>query len=303
MAWLHNPDFSLRQLQYAVAVHDSGGFGRAAEACGVSQPSLSAQVAKLEDVLGVQLFERAPKGVRTTRAGEALVAHARELLDQAQGLQQLAATLVDPYAMVLRVGVIPTIAPYLLPHVAERLASRSPGPRVHWLELQTDRCEAELLAGELDAIVIADPPSAGTLDDRTLGWEPFYAVVPCDDPAHEALDPRRLGERDLLLLEDGHCLREHALTQCSAEPAPYRGTSLATVVQMVSAGFGTTVVPQLALQREVQPARVRALPFRGGAVGRTLRLVWRRRTPRGEAIDALGDVLEGALADALAATP
>ncbi len=303
MTWLRNPDFSLRQLQYAVAVHEHDGFGRAAEACGVSQPSLSAQIAKLEDTLGVQLFERDGRGVRITAAGTEVLAQATTVLQAAHDLDQLARALVDPYASVLRIGVIPTVAPYLLPAIAEGIGDKAPALRVHWLELQTDRCEAMLADGQLDGMILADPPTRSGVEHDDLGWEPFLAVVPQADPAHDAVDNELLSHRKLLLLEDGHCLRDHTLAQCLTETvdeSPYRGTSLATVVQMVASGFGVTVIPQTAAPQELGRAQVRALPFASGQVGHTLRIAWRAQSPRAEVVRELGGIVRDALAQALA---
>ena len=213
MRRFQSPDFSLRQLQYAVAVLETGGFGTAATLCGVSQPSLSAQVAKLESALGVRLFERLGRGVMLTGAGERLLPVFREALASASRVQAVSVALQDPYAIPLRIAVIPTIAPYLLSRVVDRI-SQQPGPIVHWLEMQTHAAEHAVETGQADAMVIADPPTDAGLTVRTLGWEPFVAVVPRGSDGPNPVPVSWLQEQEVLLLEDGHCLREHALSTC-----------------------------------------------------------------------------------------
>ncbi len=299
MTFSHLP-FSLRQLQYALAVRETGGFGRAAERCGVAQPSLSAQVAKLEDSLGVQLFERHARKVLVTEAGGRLLDEMAAVLAAAVQVQELADVEADPYAHTLRVGVIPTVAPYLLPGAARALAGQAPKLRVHWLELQTAVCEAQLAAGEIDAMLIADPPTQPSVDHLKLGWEPFVAVVPEAHDLHGRVDLDALVEHELLLLEDGHCLRDHTLAVCSergVRESAYRATSLVTLVQMVGAGLGVSVLPRSAVAVEASRAPVRALPFRDHGVGRTLRLGWRARSPHTRLIRELARVLRGVWSD------
>ncbi|MEZ4238505.1 MAG: hydrogen peroxide-inducible genes activator [Myxococcota bacterium] len=288
--------FSLRQLQYAVAVAETGAFGAAAERCAVSQPSLSAQVAKLEDALGVQLFERHPRGVLVTGAGEALIAAMRQILARADALAATAANLADPDAVVLRVGIIPTAAPYLLPPAVERL--RTGPPRVHWLELQTEVCEQQLAEGLLDAIVIADPPTHAGTTCAELGWEPFLLVVPADQPLDAPVTVEQVAGMELLLLDDGHCLRDQTLALCGrpgARESPYRATSLPTMVQMVASSLGVSVIPASAVPVETARAGVRAVPFAEASVGRTLRLCWRTRGAHADRMPALAAVLGEAL--------
>lgn len=285
--------FSLRQVQYAVAVSESGGFGRAARLCGVSQPSLSAQVSKLEEMLGIQLFERHARSVLLTAQGEALMPGLHALLQSADQVEQHAKILCGNAALVLRVGVIPSVAPYLLPQRAPALRALSFA--VHWLELQTHECERALAAGELDAILIADPPSSPSLSCAELGFEPFRLLVPVDHPLRGSVTSTAVQSGELLLLEDGHCLRDQTLELCmiqDSQRSPYRATSLATVVQMVAAGMGVTVIPESAVETETRSRQLRALPFVGESVGRRLRLIWRSRSPcQGELRD-LADLLQ-----------
>ncbi len=294
-----NPDFTVRQLQYAVAIAETGGFSTAAEACGVSQPSLSAQVAKLEGVLDVQLFERGARSVRVTAAGAALLARMRHVLDEVSRLDAAARTLRDPYATPLKVGVIPTVAPYLLPTLVEQLRVRRPRPIVHWLELQTAVCEARLAEGQLDAMIIADPPTDTGVDAVEIGWEPFVVVVPAESDIDGPVGVADLEGLDLLLLEEGHCLRSHTLEVCTmpgATDSPFRATSLPTLVQMVASGLGISVLPVTAREMELTRASVRAVPFDPPTAGRTLQMGWRRQSPHHDVLEELAGVASTALA-------
>jgi LysR family hydrogen peroxide-inducible transcriptional activator len=292
-----NHDFTLRQIQYAVAVAELATFGAAAKAAGVSQPSLSAQVAKLEDVLGQVLFERSVRGVDLTDAGERLLPKLRAALAAAQDVADLATSMQDPLAIPLRVGVIPTIAPYLLPSIVERLDGQEM-PAVHWLELQTASCEQLLLAGDLDAALIAETPGPEGLAGIEVGWEPFLVVVPEGHPLQGPVDEASLGAEALMLLDEGHCLRDHTLRQCAlpeGRRSAYRATSLATLVQMVGAGLGISVLPASAVPVETARARVRTLPFQSGRVGRSLVVAHRRGEPRSAFVHQLATAVSAAL--------
>lgn len=294
---MRNFDFSLRQLQYAVAVADTQGFRTAAERCGVSQPSLSTQIARLEEALGVVLFERHARRTLLTPEGRDLVATMRRVLQASEQVGQLAATMLDPYGVPLRVGVIPTVAPYLLPRVAARDGSDA-SLKVHWLEMQTRDCNDALASGELDAILIADPPNSDAFEGTCLGWEPFYVVGPTGSLPSGAIPLEQLDATQLMLLDEGHCLREHTLSLChlsASATSPFRGTSLPTVVQMAAAGLGHTVVPALALPREAPGRDLDVRPF-DDRIGRTVRLVWRSRSPRTDLLRELAENLKDALA-------
>lgn len=284
---------TLRQLQYAVAVMETGGFGRAAQQCSVSQPSLSAQVAKLEEQLGVRLFERHGRGVHLTAMGRALIPQMRSVIVDAHALEAKAAALSDPYAAVLRVGVIPTVAPYLIPGVVDGLRRRG-RIRVHWLELQTGVCEGDLANGDIDAMIIADPPTVAGVHHQALGWEPFMVVTPLREPTSGPMTLQRLAELELMLLEDGHCLRDQTMSLCmqpGAAESSYRATSLPTLVQMVASGLGVTVIPAMAVPVEAQRARVRVMPLAQKDVGRTLYLAWRIRSPHLDLLHELAGVV------------
>lgn len=294
------PDYSLRQLQYAVAVAETGGFGAAAALCGVSQPSLSAQVAKLESVLGAELFVRSRKGVHPSAAGETLLPKFREALAAAAAVNTAAATLEDPYAVPVRIAVIPTVAPYLLPAVTKALAGQA-GPTVHWLELQTAFAEEAVAFGKADAMLIADPPDDSELEVIELGWDPFVIVAPPDAALPEEVPLDWLHEQRVLLLEQGHCLRDQALSLCrlpSAQRSPIRATSLGTMVQMIAAGLGVSVLPAMAVASERVHASIQIRPFADVSVGRTLTFATVKGHPLApvlrEVATALRDALEPA---------
>ena len=244
---MHPHPFSLRQLQYAVAVAETGGFRRAAERCHVSQPSLSAQLAQLEAVLGVRLFERDRRRVLPTPAGEALVARARRVLVEAGELAAAAALLGDPLAGPLQLGVIPTISPYLLPEATAALRARCPRLSVRWTEEKTDALLAALREGRLDGVLLARVAGLEDLVRTTVAEDPFVLAVPTDHPLARGRRLARLADLDgetALLLEDGHCLRDQALALCAragVREADFRATSLSTLVQMVRGGAGDLV--------------------------------------------------------------
>jgi LysR family hydrogen peroxide-inducible transcriptional activator len=290
--------FTLRQLQYVVAVAHTGGFGTAAQACGVSQPSLSAQVAKVEDALGVCLFERTPRAVMLTPEARMILPALLRLLAQCDDLVEHAAELRDPDTATLRIGVIPTVAPYLLPAAVRSLGKGLPKLTVHWIEAQTAEVEAALATRELDAGIIADPPSLAAMTDHEIGRDHFLLLVSKDDPEQRRhAKPSDLAGRALLLLDDGHCLRDHAMDVCMREGAiesPYRATSLSTLVQMVGAGLGVTLLPSSALAVESARAPVRAVPFRAPAPGRTLRLVWPEQARRAALLERVAERLAAA---------
>jgi LysR family hydrogen peroxide-inducible transcriptional activator len=293
---------TLRQLQYVVAVADRQSFRKAAEACHVAQPSLSAQVAQVEEGLGVQIFERDKRGVVLTSAGRVLVERARALLIATDELVDSARTLTDPFAGTLRVGVIPTIGPYLLPELAPVLRERYPRLSFVWNEDRTAVLVERLGRAELDAAILALEADIGDLPHIVLGKDPFVFAAP---PAHPLATSKRplkpddlQGER-VLLLDDGHCFRDQALSFCSragAEEASYRATSLATLVQMAAGGAGVTVLPTLAVGLENRRDALCVRPFAPRAPSRTVALVWRKGAALETTIRAVGETLRGAYA-------
>jgi LysR family hydrogen peroxide-inducible transcriptional activator len=287
---------SLRQLQYVAAVAEARSFRRAAEACAVSQPSLSAQVAEAERALGVRLFERDRRRVLVTAAGETLVARARRVLVEADDLLEAARRHADPLAGTVRIGVIPTIGPYLLPRIVPALRERLPALLVLWQEDRTAALVGRVAAGELDAALLAREADLRDLVQAEIAADPFVLAAPRGHPLARGAGPLPAealeGER-VLLLDEGHCLREQALAVCSragADELGFRATSLSTLVQMVASGAGVTLLPQIAIDSEAGRARLRTRPFAPPAPGRTLVLAWRRGAAREAALRAIAEV-------------
>lgn len=273
---------SLRQLQYVVAVADLGGFRRAADACHVAQPSLSAQVALAERTLGVQLFERNRRGVRVLPVAEPLVAQARRILTETRDLRELARQRADPFHGTLRLGVIPTICPYLLPDVAPALTRDFPNLTIVWSEDRTSHLVRQVKVGTLEGAVLALESDLDGLSHAELGWDPFLlAVAPTHPLARTAkhASPALLKGLPVLLLDEGHCFREQALELCGragASEMGFRATSLATLVQMASARNGVTLLPSIALPVENRRGQLTVRAFTRPGPGRTLALAWRR---------------------------
>jgi LysR family hydrogen peroxide-inducible transcriptional activator len=285
---------NLRDLRYLVALAEERHFGRAAERCFVSQPTLSAQIRKLEEYLGVPLVERQPRRVKLTEAGEKVVERARRALQEADAIVEIARTDRDPLAGPLKMALIPTVGPYLLPHIAGPLRRALPRLKLMLYEYQTAPLLEKLRGGELDLGIIALPMPTEGLETAFLFDEPFTLAVPASHPLAERERVRLddLKDETLLLLEDGHCLRDHALSVCSRvrlnQEQDYRATSLETLRQMVAAGHGITLLPELAAATPVGTARgMKIKPFARPAPVRTIGAVWRRTTTRGKAIEAV----------------
>ncbi|MCS6855267.1 MAG: LysR substrate-binding domain-containing protein, partial [Elioraea sp.] len=241
---------NLRDLRYLLSVIEHGHFGRAAEACGVSQPTLSVQLRKLEAELGIALLERGARGIAPTPACLRLLPHVRAAVAEADAIQAAARSLRDPLAGPVRLGIIPTLAPYLLPRVLAGLRARLPLMEIEPWEDLTDSLLEGLTARELDACVIATEPDEPTLESRRLFDEAFLAALP---PAHRLAARETIAEeelaRDILVLAEGHCLRDQALAICGAASSqPMRAASLATLMHLVAAGYGTTLIPALAAE-------------------------------------------------------
>jgi LysR family hydrogen peroxide-inducible transcriptional activator len=288
---------TLRQLQYVVAVADTRSFRQAAALCAVSQPSLSAQIAQLEHTLGVTIFERTKRRVLVTRAGEDLLERARAVLREADDLTDAAARLADPFAGALRIGVIPTISPYLVPEIAPVLRSRHARLRILWREEKTPVLVERLHAGDLDGALVALEAELGEVAHETIGRDPFVLAVPLGHPLGVRTTPvpaRDLAGASVLLLDDGHCFREQALAWCDrahATELDYRATSLPTLAQMVADGAGVTLLPALAVPTETRRSALRIRPFAAPVPGRTIALVWRRRTPLAPALRAVAHTI------------
>jgi LysR family hydrogen peroxide-inducible transcriptional activator len=274
---------NLRDLKYLVALAEHRHFGRAAAASFVSQPTLSTQIRKLEDELGVTLIERAPRRVMLTPIGEDIAERARGVIAGVEQMTELARRSRDPEAGSVRLGLFPTLAPYLLPHVLPQVRERFPRLELLLVEEKTDVILQRLRDGRLDAGILALPLHDEQLRIEFLFDEPFVLAAPSSHPiaARGALQADDLRDADLLLLEEGHCLRDQALDVCrlagAGEREGFRATSLETLRQMVAAGVGMTLLPVLAVQPPVPPSSdIVLLPFAGDAPHRRIAMVWRR---------------------------
>lgn len=291
---------NLRDLKYLIAVADQRHFGRAAEACFVSQPTLSGQVKKLEEYLGVTIFERTSKSVVTTPVGEAILRHARLALEQAEAIQEVAQAHRDPMAGPLRLGVIPTLSPYLMPRVLRPLRARCPHLQLVLSEEMTHTLLARLREHGIDAALIATPVADADLATIPLFDEPFWLAHPRQHPLAKMnrITAHDLVDADLLLLADGHCLADQVRSLCgdavgsrSVEASDLRAASLETLLQLVSVGMGSTLVPALAV-REPRPAdEVIVRPLAMREARRTVSLAYRRTFPREKALEVLADVI------------
>jgi LysR family hydrogen peroxide-inducible transcriptional activator len=289
---------NLRDLRYLIALADHRHFGRAAEASHVSQPTLSTQIRKLEDELGITLVERAPRRVMLTDAGVEIAERARRVLAEVEQMRELARQARDPEAGTLRLGLFPTLGPYLLPHVVGPLQARFPRLELLLVEEKTEALLARLRDGRIDGALLALPVDAEGLEHAVLFDEPFVLAVPSQHPLarrRDALPLAALQDSDLLLLEDGHCLRAQALDVChlagAGEKAGFRATSLETLRQMVAAGVGVTLLPVLAVRPPVAALpNLRLLPFAAPPT-RRIALFWRRSSARAAMLQALAGVL------------
>ncbi len=287
-------DLKLKDLRYLVAVADTHHFGEAARRCFVSQPTLSAQILKLEGYLGVQLIERQPRRAILTEAGGQIVARARRIIEASEEVVTLARSYRDPLAGQLRIALLPTIGPYLLPRVTPAIRKSLPQLTLLLYEYQTAPLLAKLHGGELDLGILALPVELDGLEARELYEEPFEVALPAEHPLAKRTAVR-LGELEheqLLLLEEGHCLRDQALAVCSRagmhENADFRATSLETLRQMVAAGAGVTLLPELAVRGAYGNARGVAIrPLARPVPTRHIGAVWRATSARRRAIDAV----------------
>jgi LysR family transcriptional regulator, hydrogen peroxide-inducible genes activator len=297
---------TLRQLRYLQALAQYRHFGRAADACAVTQPALSMQIRDLERSLEAELVERRPGeaalteiGLEVARRGERVLAAARDLVDFARHRGRVLAGR-------LKLGIIPTLAPYVLPKVLPDLQRRYPDLSVELRETQTKVLVEELAGGDLDVVMLALPLPDAEIETLHLFDDSFLLAVPADDPLSQRarINPREIDQQRLILLEEGHCLRDQALAYCAAPrhamPLSLGATSLATVMQMVASGYGVTLVPEVAIDVEVRDERVKLLRFTAPEPGRTVGLAWRRTSPRKADFHALGQLAREALGFAIA---
>ncbi len=294
---------TIRQLQYLVAVVDLNHFGQAAERCHVTQSTLSAGIAELENLLQAQLIERTRRRVQVTPLGAEIAEKARALLDGAADIAETARAAEAPLSGRFRMGVIPTVGPFVLPRVLGGLRKAYPDLRLYLREEQTAPLIDRLRRGELEVALIALPYDIGDLASLSLGPDPLWAVLPKGHPLAQAkaVAPGNLPVDELLLLEDGHCLREHALAACSLQglraAGGYTSTSLYTLVEMAANGLGITFVPEVAITAGLlKGSAVELRPLAPGGPPRDLALVWRKSFRRDADLAALAAYMRGRMA-------
>ncbi|WP_127114380.1 LysR substrate-binding domain-containing protein [Shimia sediminis] len=291
-------NLTLRQLRYFQALSLHAHFGRAAEACAVSQPAMSVQIKELEETLGVRLFERSARHVRLTGFGEVFAERADSILRGVDDLGDLARASREDFSGRLRLGVIPTIAPYLLPTVIGHLSHSYPLLEIHVRETQTSKLLQELAAGRLDTAILALPVSDPAFEEIELFRESFVLVRPESETGKPVPSPEKLREMRLLLLEEGHCFRDQALAFCNIQSALPRenldGSSLSTLVQMVSAGIGVTLIPDMAVRVETRSAHVAIDHFGTPQPFRSVGMIWRKSSPLKQRFRQIADLVSTA---------
>ncbi|MCB5200811.1 LysR family transcriptional regulator [Loktanella sp. TSTF-M6] len=289
---------TLKQLRYFEALAAQGHFGRAAAVVAISQPALSMQIKELEDSLGTLLFERSARQVRLTPFGEVFAPRAREILRAVDEVTDLARLTQGGALTRLRLGIIPTIAPYLLPRVIAALGQTHPGLDLRLRESVTQTLLDDLDAGRLDAAIVALPISEPALTEMTLLEEEFVLVRPRADADSPIPSPAALREMRLLLLEEGHCFRDQALSFCQMPDTQPKemldGSTLSTLVQMVGSGIGVTLIPDMAVAVETASAPVSIARFPGSQPRRTVGMVWRQSSALGAALKQVGQTLRDA---------
>jgi LysR family hydrogen peroxide-inducible transcriptional activator len=291
--------FSLRQLEYAVALADTLNFRKAAERCHVSQPSLSSQLAQLEEALGVRLFERDRRSVVMTSRGREVIERARVVLRDADDVETSARRAADPFAGTMRIGIIPTVSPYLLPRIAPELQRAYPRLQFRWLEERTAGIVQLLGEGHLDAIVAAKEAHLGDVQCEVIARDAFVIAAARTHPIVRAKRPAAVSDlagHEVLLLEDGHCLRDQALAVCTrgrSRELEFRATSLATLVQMIAGGNAVTLLPEISLEVEGQGLKLRR--FAEPAPHRTIVLAWRRTSPLRPALGPVAATMRRAM--------
>lgn len=296
---------TLKQLQYLVALKQHGHFGKAADSCYVTQSTLSAGIRELESLIGVTLVERTRRVVRFTALGDRIVEKAHRVLREAEELAAIAESSGKPLTGELRMSVIPTIAPFLLPRLLPKLRAERPELKLYLREETTQAAIESLRHGNVDCVLLALPFPTGELDSELLFQDPLHVAFPRDDPRDppEWIGPDMIDESKLLLLEDGHCLKDHALAACNRPElrasAMMMGTSLHTLVQMVDNGLGVTMVPEMAIAAGLlEHTQITARPLQSERAYRDIALVWRKNSPREKEFRLLGTLLRDAAVQA-----
>ena len=283
-------NITIKQLRYFEALAHHGHFGRAADACAISQPALSMQIKELEDTLGSPLFERTSRQVRLTNFGEGFSSRVHEILRSVDELGDFARASQHRLVGRLRIGVIPTIAPYLLPEIMSNLSRSHDGLDIHIRESTTTTLIQELTDGRLDTAILALPVYEPSLTEISLFEEEFVLIRPAEDEGKPVPDREMLRHMRLLLLEEGHCFRDQALSFCNMQAALPRevldASSLSTLVQMVAAGIGVTLIPEMSVAIETRSAEVSVARFDKPRPTRTIGMIWRKDKPLGSATNA-----------------
>jgi LysR family hydrogen peroxide-inducible transcriptional activator len=295
-------NLTLKQLRYVEALARHSHFGRAADACAISQPALSMQIKELEEALGTALFERGARQVQLTNFGKEFVLRARDILRSIDALGDVARASQDRLVGPLRIGVIPTVAPYLLPTIIGNLMRLHDGLDIHVRETLTPKLIQDLADGRLDTAIVALPVSEPSFTEVALFTEDFVLVRPGEDDGKPVPDRETLREMRLLLLEEGHCFRDQALAFCNIQSALTRelldASSLSTLVQMVGAGIGVTLIPEMAVAMETRSASVSVARFENPRPSRTIGMIWRKTSPQVEQLLQISEVVRDS-ADAL----
>ena len=293
---------TLQELKYLVALADHGHFGKAAESCFITQSTLSTQIKKLEDFLGVTLFDRSLKRVTPTPIGREILQAARNIVEEAERIREVAKHAQDPMARTIHLGVIPTLGPYYLPHALTLAHKKHPGLRMLLREEMTPQILEHLVDGKLDAGLLALPVTDDSLRVEPLFFEPFFAALPAGHALakHAELNVSDIMSEKLLLLDEGHCLRDQALDVCGAGSRgreEVRATSLETLRQMVGMGLGLTLLPALAVDAGPRTSKkmIETRPFKSPPPGRTIGLAWRKRAPFPETFERLAATLKASL--------
>lgn len=288
-------NLTIKQLRYFEALVRHSHFGRAADACAISQPAMSVQIRELEETLGTELFERGARQVRLTSFGEEFALRVREILRSVDELGDLARASQDRLTGRLRIGVIPTIAPYLLPTIIGNLTRSHEGLDIHVRETLTRKLMTEVAEGRLDTAIVALPVSEPSLTEVALFTESFVLVRPGEDAGKPVPNGEMLREMRLLLLEEGHCFRDQALSFCNMHSMRPRelldGSSLSTLVQMVGAGIGVTLIPEMAVAVETRSASVSVARFKRPQPSRTIGMIWRKSSPLAKQLTQISDVV------------
>ncbi|MCF2870683.1 hydrogen peroxide-inducible genes activator [Octadecabacter sp. G9-8] len=288
-------NLTLKQFRYFEALAHHGHFGRAADASGISQPALSMQIKEMEQDLGVKLFERAARQVRLTRFGEDFAPRVRDILRSVDEVEDLARLAKNSLSGRLRIGVIPTIAPYLLPSFIGQLTLAHPTLDIHIRETLTPRLIEELSDGRIDAAIVALPVSEPSFEEVAIFDEDFVLIRPDTDAMQAVPDAADLAKMKLLLLEEGHCFRDQALAFCSMRSALPRegldGSTLSTLVQLVGAGIGVTLIPDMAVSVETRSAAVSVARFTGVQPKRTIGMIWRKTSPLADQFHQIADIV------------